>query len=57
MGERDRDTIVTALFEAAYDALRTATPETRQESDARILLYTGIMATFTAAPAVPEIIL
>lgn len=50
-----REEIVRACLAEMRAKLAGATPETRQEADAAILLYSGILATFKAEQILPKI--
>ncbi len=51
MGKRDE--IVKAILAEMKQKLLTATPETRERSDAEILFLSQTLMTFTAEPALP----
>lgn len=55
MGERDRDTIVRALLAEMKAKLISRAPDNYSETDASILLFSNILTTFAAEPALPEI--
>lgn len=50
-----RDEIVRACIAEMREKLACATPETRDDADVRILLYSGILATFKAEQVLPTI--
>lgn len=48
-----REEIVRACLAEMRAKLEGATPQTRRDDDAAILLYSGIIKTFTAEPSLP----